>query len=109
MRLLNIDDGIDFSHVMGANRSFLFKQNKEAIKLLVMNLFGVLCPFYHISANHVFDHSEVFKGIRRRGSRGFLGQTILEISGSQLIHSEHFLWTSKERYNLNSQRENKPR
>ena len=61
MRSINIDDGIDFSHVMGANRSFLFKQNKQAIKLLVMNLFGVLCPFYHISANHVCDHSEVFE------------------------------------------------
>ena len=38
-----------------------------------------------------------------------LVQTILKLVGDSLDHAQHYLGTSKGRYNLNSKRENKPR
>ena len=41
--------------------------------------------------------------------RRFLAQSILKLVIANLIHSEHYLSASKGRYNLNGQRETKPR
>ena len=49
-----------------------------------------------------------FKGALSQGFCRCLTQTIPKLVLANLIHSKHYLWTFKGRYNLNSQRENKP-
>ena len=48
-----------------------------------------------------------FKGAMLQGFRRFLAQTIPKLVVANLNHSEHYFGTSKGRYNLNSQKENK--
>ena len=40
---------------------------------------------------------------------GIFVQTVLKLMIDNLTNVQHYLWTSKRKYNLNSQRENKPR
>ena len=53
--------------------------------------------------------NRAWKGLRHGDLADFWPKLSWKLVVANLIYPEHFLWTSIGRYNLNSQRENKPR